>query len=201
MTTKRLSELNLFFPTAVWTSKNKNHNEINKNILQYIKNLKNLDPKGLQKSNQKGWHSQDFNMQDKEPINFFNSIGPAINECLLDMGWDLQTQEVKVTSMWSIINKSDATNARHVHGNNFISAAYYVKAPENCGNIVFHDPRSEPTFYHPKIAKPNNLNTNIVTIKPEEGLLVLFPSYLHHSVDVNRSNDERIVISFNIKLV
>ena len=55
-------------------------------------------------------------------------------------------------------------------------------------------------YFHPKVENPNNLNTNIVSIKPEEGLLVLFPSYLHHSVDVNRSNEDRIVISFNINL-
>lgn len=197
---KRLSDLNLFFSTPVWISKITNFEKINIGILKYLKNIENSDPAGIQKSNLKGWHSQDFNMKDSEPINFFNAIGKNINECLADMGWDLETQEVKVTSMWAIINKSNATNARHIHGNNFISAAYYVKAPENCGNIIFHDPRSEPSYFHPKVSKPNKLNTNIVTIKPKEGLLVLFPSYLHHSVDINRSNDERIVISFNLKL-
>ena len=137
---------------------------------------------------------------DNEIADYINSIGPYINESLVDMGWDLKNQNVKITSMWSIINRNDATNARHIHSNNYISAAYYVKAPENCGNIVFHDPRSEPVYFHPKVENPNNLNTNIVSIKPEEGLLVLFPSYLHHSVDVNRSNEDRIVISFNINL-
>ena len=39
-----------------------------------------------------------------------------------------------------------------------------------------------------------------VLIKPEDGLLVLFPSYLEHSVNPNLSNSKRIVISFNITL-
>ena len=39
------------------------------------------------------------------------------------------------------------------------------------------------------------------SIEPKEGLLVLFPSYLYHSVDLNRSGEERIVISFNINLI
>ena len=102
--------------------------------------------------------------------------------------------------MWSIINKESASNSRHIHSNNFISAAYYVKAPESCGDIVFHDPRSSAVIRHPKILKPNKLNSNVFTIQPKEGLLVLFPSYLHHSVDLNRSKEERIVISFNIDL-
>ena len=198
---ERVSELNLFFSTPVWTSKIKNYLEINKNILQYIKKLEVADPKGIKKSNLKGWHSQDFDLNDKDAQLYINSVGPNINEALVDMGWDLKNQEIKITSMWSIINKSSATNARHIHGNNFISAAYYVKAPKNCGNIVFHDPRTEPSYYHPKISSPNKLNTNIINIEPEEGLLVLFPSFLHHSVNANESEAERIVISFNINLI
>ena len=117
------------------------------------------------------------------------------------MTWDLAKQKIKITSMWSIINMKEALNERHIHGNNYISAAYYVKAPEKCGNIVFYDPRSAPTFHHPITKKPNKLNSNSHSIKPKEGLLVLFPSYLHHSVETNKSEEERIVISFNINLI
>ena len=102
--------------------------------------------------------------------------------------------------MWTIINKKEALNGRHIHGNSFISAAYYLRAPKNCGNIVFYDPRSAPSFSHPKSNTPNNLNATSHSIEPKEGLLVLFPSYLHHSVEPNMSNEERVVISFNINL-
>ena len=196
----RNSELNLFFPTPVWTSKIHNYAQVNKKILEFIKTMEVSDSKGVQKSNLKGWHSPDFNLNDKEVIDYVNSVGPSINEALIDMGWDLQNQSIKITSMWSIVNKTDAANSRHIHGNCFISAAYYVKAPTNCGDIVFHDPRNEPSFFHPKVQTPNKLNTNIVKITPQDGLLVLFPSYIYHSVEPNKSNDERIVISFNIDL-
>ena len=55
-----------------------------------------------------------------------------------------------------------------------------------------------------QIAKINNMwaiiNTQVNSISPKEGALVLFPSYLDHSVNENLSNDERIVISFNIRI-
>ena len=38
-------------------------------------------------------------------------------------------------------------------------------------------------------------------VNPVEGGLVLFPSYLDHSVNANLSNEERIVVSFNINLI
>ena len=44
------------------------------------------------------------------------------------------------------------------------------------------------------------LNAQVNGVNPKEGALVLFPSYLDHSVNENLSNDERIVISFNIRI-
>lgn len=199
--TKRNSELNLAFSTPIWTSIIPNFQELNAKLYKYIKNLYSNNPDGITKSNLMGWHSEDFDLESHEPKYFINSISSCLNDAFLDMGWDLANQKVKITSMWSVINKKNASNSRHIHSNNYISAAYYVKAPENCGDIVFHDPRSVTTFRYPKISKQNKLNSNVFTIQPKEGLLALFPSYLYHSVDLNRTNEERIVISFNINLI
>ena len=44
--TDRVSELKLFFSTPVWVSRVKNHEEVNKKILEYIKSLESQNPKG-----------------------------------------------------------------------------------------------------------------------------------------------------------
>ena len=100
--------------------------------------------------------------------------------------------------MWAIINTKGAYNERHHHQNSALSAAYYVCAPENCGNINFYDPRPAPVYSHPYIKNYNSLNSKVNSIVPSDGLLVLFPSYLDHSVSINKSEKERMVISFNI---
>ena len=74
--TDRVSELKLFFSTPVWVSRVKNHEEVNKKILEYIKSLESQNPKGVQKSNSKGWHSQDFDMNADNIKDYINSIGP-----------------------------------------------------------------------------------------------------------------------------
>ena len=117
------------------------------------------------------------------------------------MGWDIQNQIVKITSMWSIVNKKDSFNERHHHGNSDLSAAYYVCADEDSGDIVFYDPRQSFMFSHPDAVKVNDLNAQVKSISPKSGRLVLFPSYLEHSVNPNNSSKKRIVISFNISLV
>ena len=103
------------------------------------------------KSNLIGWHSQNFNIKEENCIFFLNNISPLINEALIDMGCDLEKNKLKVSGMWSIINPTNASNARHIHSNNFISAAYYVKAPKKCGDIVFYDPRSANVIQSPVI--------------------------------------------------
>jgi len=102
--------------------------------------------------------------------------------------------------MWAIINKKGSLNQKHLHSNNDLSAAYYVTAEENCGDIIFYDPRPATIYKHPIAKKPNILNATINSISPEPGMLVLFPSYLEHSVDPNLSEQKRIVISFNLSL-
>ncbi len=191
---------NLFFPTPVWTYKINNYKSTNEEMYKYIKKIYALDKKGINKSNIKGWHSKDFDLNEKEPQNFIKLISPLIEQLVKDMDWDNEKQVVKINNMWAIINVGGATNLRHQHGNSTISGAYYVRAPANCGDIIFYDPRPAPVFSHPNSVKPNNLNAQINSISPNEGALILFPSYLDHSVNANETEEERIVISFNIRL-
>ena len=100
--------------------------------------------------------------------------------------------------MWAIINKPNDFNVIHTHPNSYLSAAYYVKAKKNSGNIKFFDPKEMKTMYHPPIQKFNEISAEIIKIEPEEGKLLLFPSYLNHAVEENLSDEDRIVISFNL---
>ncbi len=195
-----MNKPNLLFPTPVWTIQLENYKEINEEMYEYIKKLQNENNIGIERSNVKGWHSNDFDLTDKQPQNFIKFIFPAIEQVMNDMNWEKQKQIAKINNMWAIINIGGSANLRHQHGNSTISGAYYVRAPNNAGDIVFYDPRPAPVYSHPNIKKPNILNAQVNGISPKEGALVLFPSYLDHSVNENLSKDERIVISFNIRI-
>ena len=195
-----MNKPNLFFPTPVWTIQLDNYQSINEQMYEFIKITQSKDQEGISKSNIKGWHSKDFNMQENEPKNFIKFILPAIEQVITDMNWEKQKQSININNMWAIINTGGSANLRHQHGNSTISGAYYVRAPKNSGDIVFYDPRPAPIYTYPKAVNPNLLNAQVNGISPKEGALVLFPSYLDHSVNENLSNEERIVISFNISI-
>jgi uncharacterized protein (TIGR02466 family) len=192
--------MHLFFSTPIWVSKIDNHEILNVDILSYISDLQKKDPQGIIKSNFNGWHSKNFNLKEDIPAKFISSIGKNINTVMNDMNWDLTSQFIKITNMWSIINEEGAFNQKHHHSNSDISAAYYVSAHDNSGEIVFYDPRPARVYKNPIAKEPNKLNATINSVKPENGLLVLFPSYLEHSVNPNLSNKKRVVISFNLSL-
>ena len=47
-------------------------------------------------------------------------------------------------------------------------------------------------------SESNIFNLDTYTITPIENQLVLFPSTLQHSVDINMSENERYALSFNV---
>ena len=195
-----MSKANLFFPTPVWAIQLENYKLVNEEMFNYVKKQQKVDGVGINKSNIKGWHSKDFNLSEKEPQNFISFISSSIEQVMIDMNWDKEKQIAKIDNMWAIVNIGGSANLRHQHGNSTISGAYYVRAPKNCGDIVFYDPRPAPVYSYPNAKQPNSLNAQVNAISPKEGALVLFPSYLDHSVNENLSKNERIVISFNIRI-
>ena len=76
---------------------------------------------------------------------------------------------------------------------------YYIKAPKDSGNIVFNEPKTGAHMVMPrrKDGKPPSHLWKEVHVSPLEGRILIFPSWLWHSVQPNKSNDIRISVSFN----
>ena len=116
------------------------------------------------------------------------------------MGWRIKDKNIRLKEMWAIINKKNNFNVIHTHPNCYLSAAYYVKAPKNCGNFVIENPNIAKRYFRPEIANRNELNGEVAGVEISEGDLLLFPGYLPHKVGKNESDDDRIVISFNVDI-
>ena len=106
----------------------------------------------------------------------------------------------RVVAMWAIINKKNSYNVKHNHQNCYLSSAYYIKKPENSGDITFYDPKEVKTYRFPEVERNTSYSAESITVKPKEGDLLIFPSYLYHDVGVNLSDEERVVVSFNVDI-
>ena len=190
------------FPTPVFHYKLENYEEINKELKKYILDLKKNDKAGQLKSNKGGWHSPFFDLKNEIPMKFFNKIKNFLEKIIKnEMGWEYVPNNVKITSMWSIINKKGDFNIQHNHPNAYFSAAYYVKCPVNSGNINFHEGSEAKLILHPNIKKFTEMSAMKTSLEPKEGDLFVFPAYFYHDVGENLSNEDRIVISFNLDII
>ena len=82
----------------------------------------------------------------------------------------------------------------HSHGYSDISGVYYYKTNGDDGDIFFECP--VPTIGSSFCYFNNYCNRWIH--KPEEGKILLFPSWLKHGISKNETDETRISISFNL---
>ena len=191
-----------FFPEPIFKYKIQNYEKQNQDLSKYIYDLYNNDKESLKKSNVGGWHSKAFNLKDNKspPFIFFQNIKAQINDVFQKYGWVFTPEKIKCEEMWAIINKKGNFNVEHIHANCDLSAAYYVKVPENSGNFQIFNPNSVSRNRFPKKSKPTEFNIVSAVLKIEEGDLIIFPSYLPHAVGQNETDEDRIVLSFNLSV-
>jgi uncharacterized protein (TIGR02466 family) len=111
---------------------------------------------------------------------------------------ETESQEVEITGCWANISPSGTSHRSHMHANNFLSAVYYVSVPPGGDKITFHDPRAQIHVVAPAVKKLNGYNCEYVNVEVQEGMLILFPAWLVHSVPGNEGDALRMSVSFNI---
>jgi uncharacterized protein (TIGR02466 family) len=165
--------------------------DFNKKIEKFLIKLKKRS-KGRKLSNEGGWQSEVLNdCEELKPLLFFIS---KVCENL-----NLQIKTLEIHQIWANINKKNDYNQIHQHGGYYhLSGTYYVKTPKNCGSIFFRDPR--PSAISNIFFVRNYEKSELKKYNVEEGLLMLWPSYLDHFVEPSKTNKERISISFDIVL-
>jgi uncharacterized protein (TIGR02466 family) len=91
-----------------------------------------------------------------------------------------------------------AEHRLHSHPNNYLSGVYYVRTQPGADTINFHDPRPQTGVIRPPVTALTVENTDQVVVRVADGTLLLFPSYLAHSVAASTGAGERVSISFNL---
>lgn len=197
-----------YFATYIYQVKFPDAKSINAYLLPIIRHIRANDTQKIERSNVLrlgGWHSHDNLHNMREFANLKERIHMTAKVISQELSYD-PNYELKIKGMWSIINPPGGFNLHHIHPNSLWSGVYYIQTPKNSGAIKFVDPRVPHLMCPPKYDKKNRTKKNKHTkkIKPEAGLMILFPSWLYHSVNPNFTNAsgdnaERVCISFNLK--
>lgn len=104
------------------------------------------------------------------------------------------TGEYRIRGAWSVRLRPDGFHADHFHAQGWLSSACYIELPKAVSNegrqgwIKFGEP-GVPT--RPAIAPEHY-------VRPEPGLLALFPSYMWHGTVPFPGDDTRLTIAFDV---
>lgn len=161
---------------------------------QKIIKLKNEEYVNTKDSNLK--HTQDI-----KPL--LETIKRRAEKCCISLGKDMFGQELewKITSMWKNTLEKNGSQYVHNHCNSFISGIIYVSLPKGAPITKFHRPETLSHFVFSNYNSNSTLNPfNCQWIDIPETMqldMILFPSYIKHSVDKMEIDAKRITLSFN----
>ena len=106
--------------------------------------------------------------------------------------------EIYITQSWINFNQKNTSHHRHKHVNSIISSVIFIKG-EMCPITFYNSERNlfGNLLSFEDFTAPNENNNSRVYFNNQNGKLFLFPSTLMHSVERNKSDVERISLSFN----
>jgi uncharacterized protein (TIGR02466 family) len=188
------------FPTPVIIDELPGAPQLNRDLEPAILGQMNRD-EGVHLSNRGGWQSgRDFPGWAGEAGHRLvrHAVGVAASHTVrapnvAPVGWTVDA--------WANVSGSGHFNMPHIHGGSFWSAVYYVSVGEGeGGQLVLHDPRMPALRMHsPGLRFKGAGPEYSARIEPKAGLLLLFPAWLSHSVEVWRGSGTRISVAMNIR--
>ena len=168
--------------------------------------IQNKDKDGVQVTNKGGWQSNNVIEETHEEL---DKLKKEITQYLqmyhseIFQGMKFKTDVTQtLANMWVNINEKHHYNDWHVHPFATLSGVYYIKhdGVEN-GDILFkhpEHPHMAALHWPPEMVEAYNAATaEVVNITPKSNMLLIFPSWMNHSVEANLKNDPRISVSFN----
>lgn len=199
-------QISAAFPTLIGRFQFPEADTINHELSANLRVLRSRDP-GTQHANAGGWHSSGDLLA--QPLPALATLKQWIVEALQAMVTaTAELPEVKGRSSsfqgsfsitaWGNIIQQGHYHRQHNHPGSAWSGVYYVDAGDcEPGSIAGVLELFDPRPFTEMVETPGSPYGQRVLIRPQPGLMVLFPGWLYHFVHPYRGNGERISIAFN----
>jgi uncharacterized protein (TIGR02466 family) len=191
--------LEKLFPVTIANFKNPNHSEIQQSLIEECILIKNKIQKGGD-----DWDSRLYNTNGTFDLNQsekFKLLNNWVYESVLEYSKTIGYSNTKIKceqSWFNFYNKNDYQE-KHEHYPFDISAVYYLSCSPDSGSIRFYT--HEPQGVKENFIKENPYSWRSFIINPQPGQLLVFKSNLTHGVSQNKSNEPRISLAYNFKIL
>ena len=180
------------FPTKLLISEDKTFPDWKEDLVKWLDGYKNCH-ETEDKSNVGGYQSPDNFYLEESFAPYLNNISEhmisTIEEYVRDDLSSLHVDDLRLSNMWFNFNYENCYNVQHTHPGCVLSGVLWIQTPED-----------QPITFscYDEFSRASYENRTNESFAPKEGQLLLFPAHLPHRVDINRSKNTRISISFNI---
>ena len=125
-------------------------------------------------------HNKDFNLWlNAHLIDLFTKV----------YGYKEEVTRLVVTNSWSNKQKKSGKTRTHHHKTADWVMNAYLNVPENGGKLIVYPPNIDNNFaYEPRKI---DVKTNDVLV---------FPAWMYHETEVSQSDEDRVTMSYNIKI-
>tara|TARA_Y100000114_G_scaffold47842_1_gene43606 strand:- start:82 stop:708 length:627 start_codon:yes stop_codon:yes gene_type:complete len=192
------------FPTQIATGHIKDFSKYQQGLLDWIYDYKERNPGIAKISNKRGWQSLSKDVfLDKG----FDPFKDLIVKCMDQLSKEFHVfKRLDLVQMWLNINGPFSYNVSHRHSGSDLSGVLWIKQTPESGRFVFDnmdvgyrdamllygmdreylEQKKMPLEYVPQYA---------------DGTMILFPSGFTHRVEINETTEDRVSLSFNIKII
>lgn len=161
--------------------------------LNYVQSL-NHDNSMITKDN-------DLHLEHSSVFPIFNKIRHYIDDFIFKhYQVDYNTHAVSIIKGWGVRLDPNNTLNRHCHTQSVFGGVVYVKCPPDSGNLILEDTGVKPTIENsvtPSYSEHNRLNSKEFGLRPQQGDIFMFPSWVYHSVTQNMSDQPRYSLAFD----
>ncbi len=172
-------------PMPIFTSILSYRVEFNKYLKEVILEHRRNNPNSTD-SNVKAWHSSWMTHQENPKFQPLCDLTVSACKFISRSFMGCQDLNFEVFNFWAMMYEEDEHTIRHSHFPSDFSAVYYVDVEPGCAPLIFENVVKDGV----------NDNNQPLIIQPENGMLAIWPSILHHEVPPTKGR--RMCISMNI---
>ena len=144
------------------------------------------------------WQTKSANLHKQKEFKFFADLIILTSKRIIEQ-LDYKVEDIIITDMWANVLKDTENHPMHTDSNNFLSGTYYLQSDQKA-SIVFHDPRPAADVIVPRKKETTLNNSSLLSYASKQNRAVIFPSWLPHWVQQNKSKTKRISIAWNIQI-
>ena len=206
------ANLKLLFPTPLWEA-DIGDETLNNHLRETIFSIEKSDDKFNADRYPFGYtsYASDINLaQDARFQEITRRVLQEAKKFLVAMQMQTQAKVLKdlvpslqVYDLFCNINRKYSAHGPHRHECVDLSAVYYVDVGEDPANFIAHSP-TEPLLMHTRsqfFADKSPMAQEKQSFRPETGKLLMFPSWMMHEVQQQKTDSERVSLAFNLGIV